>query len=1726
MPHESGSVDVKVRLDYSDFKTGIENMRNELNSLQSSLNSMSYGKALSTMQNEFKNLSTAIKDLGSQINNLKNTISTVNGAMDSVSSSASATSESLQLAGTRLNQLGTQYQTLAERSSMSGANMIRSAQQVNTAVQEEANSLLRLEEAYMQVIDVDYSVISSTIEIASAFQEEAIAAGEAATEVGLLANEQRLLGTSGAASTAAEMGQVASSASTAGASMESYGNKASVARDRVNELDKASGLLRRTLSLLVVTAGFELVTEIGQATWSMINAREATRSFAQMCGWSSSEVESFVDKGRQLQTTYTKIDMSQVTQQVAQLAHQYNLSESAAEGMIETSAVFTAAMAREGRSAEDATLALKDYYDQGTGWARRMQEVGVTEEKLKATGLWNGQKDDIEGMNAALGEVLRQMNIYEEAMNVNSPQEAWESLKIVIAEVGAEIFELFSGDVTTIMKGVVWLVIQLHNAISGIKEWFNGLDEPWQMFIHWLALTGAGTLAAVIGIRKLIGPVTRLVAAFKEWKNLSWFEKIFGKGTGSSGTHKMEDKFPGKEVEKDVDETTQDVDRADKASKKFDKAEFKNKLKNMASKFALAGAAIGMTFALIGEVLLGIWVTLWALGEVGKQYQRYKPQIQLAIQAMIEIGPILILLGAAAWGVGLALDKLNVKTSDILKMGLKSGVAIGATFTLIAEILAGVYVSVGIIAGIGSIDTGLVQNGVDTLTSVAPILIILAGAVSLVMVAMSVFNIQTGQITKAFKPAAVGIAAVLILVAESIVMLIPSIIAIMGIGYITDWLGGAGQLDKGVEAIRLLGEVFNILRPYILGFIIAAVAMGVIIDATGGVGLEVLMIGIAGVMVAVAEGIALMILPLGALAAVGWVADVVGDYADKGVAAIEGVIDAIGRIADAIIDTVYEVLMNAITKITLLAQGLANMGNTLSTLAPSISSAAVGVGLLQGALFLVSNAFMNITLTGAIDGLIQWASDILGIDGFENIKQAINKIADLARAIVNSNIPDPGSILASATSISAVANAVPLINSTARLIIIASWGLPSVDELNQAEIKIITALKCILNLGNQLNQTTSGSGGTSNISSITSYITQLVTTLRNGVNQILALATLYTVAGMRLGTALATGLIAARGQVGQAGVLLINQAIVSVQNRYGTFYNAGRASGMKVSEGLRTGMSRMQVVARAELDYTLNAINGYYQKFYNAGHRLGEAETKGYQDGQDMHSPGIIARSTAEEMQRVEDYILEAVPVVENAAYQLGSKFSTAYSDNMSIDGANPNLSNAEYGQIQANAMTLTNLTNQATTTAMTDFTTLQNGMSGTFNQMGTDATNTFQGITTTNQQYLNQLNTTTQTGMKNAANTTKTQLNQMRQSTTDTVSKMNNAWNLMRNNIVNAATSIRTQSYNKFSSLHRSISSFYNQLASAHFTAGLASGPSRGHNHVRIGEYGGNTGGRIRNFGSKLTRKIHPSTNSYGGLDTMSNSRLSRLYLALLDNPNPALMEQLRLLGGDPNAYYGTVSSNYQRIKNTVDQYSVADPYFLGIRIPMNNHVYDWEDGKTKRIDASNFEEILSMVLTARGFRNPGTYSYYANSMKSNQQVWDSLSCNCYDGAEVIAEIGQMLGLGGTLVHGSWKGEGHMAAMVAGKIYDMTQFQKHGVFRGTPGVVFGPSRQSKVQRNTYGNTGTNGNRESINTGNVTVNIDMSNTTVYGDDSFIDRMKQMITDEIYKAQMVNRSTGL
>lgn len=561
----------------------------------------------------------------------------------------------------------------------------------------------------------------------------------------------------------------------------------------------------------------------------------------------------------------------------------------------------------------------------------------------------------------------------------------------------------------------------------------------------------------------------------------------------------------------------------------------------------------------------------------------------------------------------------------------------------------------------------------------------------------------------------------------------------------------------------------------------------------------------------------------------------------------------------------------------------------------------------------------------------------------------------------------------------------------------------------------------------------------------------------------------------------------------------------------------GKTSASKVVSGVMSWIKQLpQKVYQEFLNIGSRILSAGSQLVENAK-QIGKKIVDGMLSAMGIHSPGIIQEKVVLEffnmLQRVKDKGKTAYEAGKNVGKNIVNGFNTADVENalnnvsttittpvttnteVETDSANVDLSNnnsgtEETGDQYNGLVEEVSLASESITASNnmigTSFSTLTAGIAlnaGSIQMRVAGVVTSFQttrnGVTTA----LTSMSNSNTRAWNNIKSTTTQNLNQVRNSTIDVTNKMTNAWGVMKDNIVSAAGSIQTQSYNKFSSLHRSIASFYNQLANAHFSSGLPAGPAT--NSTR-GLIGGRTlpGGSIT-FGKSTKGTI--ASYAAGGLgqgkgrviDTNSKvkhpqNNKSKSWLNLLDYNLPtSVINDLARVNGcvNPNTCFaGIPDTNVNKIMNTAYKWRIADPWFLGIQIPSDYHVEDFRDGKQPQLNPGNFENLLRKILTARGFQNPGTYEFYYNSKYSNQQVWDQVRCNCFDGAEMIIEIASMLGLSGHMIHGSWNGIGHVAAMVNGQIYDMTQFQKRGgIFRGGSGVSFGSASPGGSSKDVFG---------------------------------------------------------
>lgn len=251
----------------------------------------------------------------------------------------------------------------------------------------------------------------------------------------------------------------------------------------------ASGLnfLKGAASMAVGILGADLVSSLMESTRASLNARSSIQAFGQRLNMSGDEVSKFQSDLDQLQSTFKKVDMDVVGQQAMDMAYRLNLPKESLTQLTETSAIFTDAMVRNGRSSEDATLALADAMD---GEFRRLKEIGISQDDLMKNG-WSGDINDKTGLLNAMNKALKDQHYDELAKSVDSLDDAWQVLSITLSNLLETILLPLTPAIVGIINGFTSL-------IDGIKNAWNGLPDFAQLGIGIGIVAGAIVLIASV----------------------------------------------------------------------------------------------------------------------------------------------------------------------------------------------------------------------------------------------------------------------------------------------------------------------------------------------------------------------------------------------------------------------------------------------------------------------------------------------------------------------------------------------------------------------------------------------------------------------------------------------------------------------------------------------------------------------------------------------------------------------------------------------------------------------------------------------------------------------------------------------------------------------------------------------------------------------------------------------------------------------------------------------------------------------------------------------------------------------------------------------------------------------------------------------------------------------------------------------------------------------------
>ena len=1008
---------------------------------------------------------------------------------------------------------------------------------------------------------------------------------------------------------------------------------------------------------------------------------------------------------------------------------------------------------------------------------------------------------------------------------------------------------------------------------------------------------------------------------------------------------------------------------------------------------------------------------------------------------------------------------------------------IAAATVLITEAIILLNAPMLALAGTGEVFKRVepqVKKGIEGLKLIAPTVLALLVPAMALMYVMDRFKVNTSQLTEGFKTSAIGIALAITLVTEAIVLLNAPLLGLAVLGSVYGKI--KDSVKQGIEAIKVTDEALKALVTWVPVFI-AGIALAAVAFGTGGVG--VIAIGAAAVGIAigiglVTEAIVAMSLPLEALGEVG------ANFPDlsnvkQGAEALKVTAEALGYVEDAMRSFVtikFEELGSLIADVVGLDIGadltkLSGKGGFFEQLktfteefnkleltpidtgkVTTLSESATGLDSVKKALVTVKDALKDLpnfevdnrSVNQKYQDSVGGQKTTEGISNyFEQLKQPIEQLNTFIKNFNNLEIEpvETGQveiIQGSANAIGAINSAIENVKTAMGNVVDAQWaanmgsggivgavvgfvagdGNPNSSGLKSGLDELYLSVKDIMDFNTKISGLTSeGSGDTSSIqgasnmvSALQTEINNLKTTLSTAVPEIKATA-------KTMGSSIVTG---------------VKEGISTLS----TVATDAKTQGKSIATNLNTGFEDeldIKTPTQSEVSGTLTYLDGKKTDFYNKGKALGENLSQGYKDGQDMHSPGIIARSTKEELDRVSGYFDDAQINLPQKAFNLAQSVASNFGN--IFGGGNIQLPNMDSFQ-QALGQVIPMVGNVKTQ------------VSTNFNEMQTNVGNSFNNI----------------------VGKTRTSLSNMQTQTTKNITGIKTSWRGMQTALIASAENIRSQTSQKINTLKDNMASFWKKIKNPEL---LISGSA-----------GGQTGTIKRRYGGSAL-KMHYA----GGGGTISRSQ--KLFPSVPRSnrsPDDDIGEYLKCLletgkpcyaGGWNFNWANNIQNRLTGWKTHFGKYHLDD--FLNVG-KFSNSSFPVRG----RADVAK-QYIFDVISSTR-------YDKYFDSKFGEDPVaaLRAGAFNCWDGTNIVLALARAFGFSGSRMHGTWNGIGHVWASIPGLgVIDPTAIQNRGTFMATGAVNYGGGTKTPLKSSDV-NTGEvhnyNGNI------NITINTDGRNVEV------------------------------
>lgn len=276
-----------------------------------------------------------------------------------------------------------------------------------------------------------------------------------------------------------------------------------------NKLMSLKGILENTLGSFV----YDFAMGVMQSAKASINAASQIEYFGQRLSkvqgdahLSGQAFQDFKADLGDLQKEFRKVDMTSVGATAEELALKMNLPAEKLGDLTRMTAVLSSTFVKEGRSQEDAVLAVGDALD---GQFKRLQEIGITQQELKDNG-WSGDVKDQTTLIDALNKTMAEMGYEQTAKDITNLNEAYDALSIAMGSLLQSVLV----PLTPPLIQIVYWLLQMGDAIGGVINAFGsfiGAMPDWAQIA--LGVTGLSVAVALLGTYLLTSVVPGMVAS-------------------------------------------------------------------------------------------------------------------------------------------------------------------------------------------------------------------------------------------------------------------------------------------------------------------------------------------------------------------------------------------------------------------------------------------------------------------------------------------------------------------------------------------------------------------------------------------------------------------------------------------------------------------------------------------------------------------------------------------------------------------------------------------------------------------------------------------------------------------------------------------------------------------------------------------------------------------------------------------------------------------------------------------------------------------------------------------------------------------------------------------------------------------------------------------------------------------------------------------------------------